>query len=52
MIYARVHDQTAMADYLRAMEGIEGEQTAITKNQNSFALLPVLAFFASNLSVF
>ncbi len=29
MTYARVHDQTVMDDYFRAMEQIEGEQNAI-----------------------
>ena len=31
MTYARVHDKTVMADYLRAMEMIEGVQTAVTE---------------------
>lgn len=29
MTYARVHDQTVMADYFRAMEQIEGEQDTV-----------------------
>lgn len=29
MVYAQVHDKTVIADYLRAMEQIEGEQTAV-----------------------
>ena len=31
MTYAHVHDKTVMTDYFRAMEQIEGEQTAITE---------------------
>ncbi len=31
MTYARVHDKTVMTDFLRAMEQIEGAQTATTK---------------------
>lgn len=31
MTYARVHDKTVMADFLRAMEQIEGVQTAINE---------------------
>ncbi|MCB8920663.1 MAG: tyrosine-type recombinase/integrase [Ardenticatenaceae bacterium] len=30
MVYAHVHDKTVMDDYLRAMEQIEGVQTAIS----------------------
>jgi hypothetical protein len=35
MIYARVHDKTVMADYFRAMEEIEGGQTAILEQAPS-----------------
>ena len=31
MTYARVYDKTVMADYLQAMEMIEGEQRMITE---------------------
>lgn len=43
MTYARVHDQTVRDDYFRAMEQIEGEQTAVlepkTVSEDVFALL-------------
>lgn len=46
MTYARVHDQTVMADYFRAMEEIEGGQTAVFGSepviQNTLALLDKL----------
>lgn len=46
MTYARVHDKTVMADYFRAMEQIEGAQTAVfgpeTVTQNALTLLDKL----------
>ena len=46
MTYARVHDQTVMVDFFRAMEQIEGVQTAVfgpaTVTQNALALLDKL----------
>lgn len=43
MTYARVHDQTVRDDYFRAMEQIEGEQTAVLEpkpvREDVFALL-------------
>ena len=45
MVYAHVHDKTVMDDYLRAMEQIEGVQTAmqpVAVPENAFALLDKL----------
>lgn len=45
MVYAQVHDKTVIADYLRAMEQIEGVQTAVqpeTVPEIAFALLDKL----------
>lgn len=45
MVYAHVHDKTVIADYLRAMEQIEGAQTAVQPvavPENAFALLDKL----------
>ncbi len=46
MTYARVHDQTVMADYFRAMEEIEGEQGTVfpqkTDTEKAIALLDQL----------
>ncbi|MCB8920659.1 MAG: tyrosine-type recombinase/integrase [Ardenticatenaceae bacterium] len=45
MVYAHVHDKTVMDDYLRAMEQIEGVQTAVQPvavPENAFALLDKL----------
>ncbi len=44
MVYARVHDKTVIEDYFRALEKIEGEQTAVLEPRPKPETIPETAF--------